>query len=458
MGCITSPEAHHMLTERSPHQKVTRLWAERHAHRQLFLAEVEDGRIWVLLDDVRRWAPWLPTDTQLAQKYPRSVARCDDTRRAYMEAQVLCQRLSGYTGARDVPLLKLLHWLETTVLSPARRRAELARQDPRYRVQMVLPTSVQAVAEPPAHLLNDIGQLANPHRWDPRLWRMALGAFGLRRSFLIGIGFAFLTLLASVTLDDMVWDVERRFLFWSWVLVIVLLWSLTMNMAWIVGAVRSGVRRTLEGLNPSLAFTGTMVNVLAASTMFSLVSSNASMAVTNVLYYHFQNEPPVKVVLVPSNRANRQPPMLSVNGPVGIGSLRALRDALDAHPDVRLLMLESPGGLIVEGMAMAELVKRRKLQTLVLGGCASACTLVFVAGEQRWVAKYGEVGFHRSHLPGTAYSLVPNETDHRLGRWYAEQGVSKRFIDRALDTPADGIWLPEVDYMVAEGVATAVWP
>ena len=69
--------------------------------------------------------------------------------------------------------------------------------------------------------------------------------------------------------------------------------------------------------------------------------------------------------------------------------------------------------------------------------------LGFVAGEQRWVARDGEVGFHRSHIPGTAFSLVPTETDHRLGRWYAEQGVSKRLIDRPLDTPADEIWHPK---------------
>ena len=94
----------------------------------------------------------------------------------------------------------------------------------------------------------------------------------------------------------------------------------------------------------------------------------------------------------------------------------------------------------------------------MLGECASACTLVFVAGEQRCVAQEGEVGFHRSHLGGTAFSLNSSETDHRLGRWYAEQGVRKRFIDCALDPPADAMWCSKVDFLIAEGVAADVWP
>jgi predicted nucleic acid-binding protein len=67
-----------------------------------------------------------------------------------------------------------------------------------------------------------------------------------------------------------------------------------------------------------------------------------------------------------------------------------------------------------------------------------------------------DIGYGPS--PPKYFSLMPTKTDNRLGRWYAEQGVSKRFIDCALDPPADAMWCPKVDFLIAEGVATDVWP
>ena len=44
-------------------------------------------------------------------------------------------------------------------------------------------------------------------------------------------------------------------------------------------------------------------------------------------------------------------------------------------------------------MAVADLVNRHKPQTPALGKCAGARPLVFVAGQQHWVASGGEAAF-----------------------------------------------------------------
>jgi hypothetical protein len=78
-------------------------------------------------------------------------------------------------------------------------------------------------------------------------------------------------------------------------------------------------------------------------------------------------------------------------------------------------------------VAVADLVNRHKLQTPALGKCASARPLVFVDGQQRWVAQGEEAGFHRPHLLDAAFSLIP--------------AVSHK-----------------VDFMILDGVATDTGP
>ena len=63
-----------------------RNWTERHAHRSLKLAEDDDGRIWLRLDDLRQWMPGLPQDAALAQKHPGQVRLADASTRPYLEA------------------------------------------------------------------------------------------------------------------------------------------------------------------------------------------------------------------------------------------------------------------------------------------------------------------------------------------------------------------------------------
>jgi len=61
-----------------------------------------------------------------------------------------------------------------------------------------------------------------------------------------------------------------------------------------------------------------------------------------------------------------------------------------------VIVLNSPGGLVSEGLAMARIVNTRGFTTVVQPGkvCASMCAVVWLAGRRRTMADDARIGFH----------------------------------------------------------------
>ena len=75
------------------------------------------------------------------------------------------------------------------------------------------------------------------------------------------------------------------------------------------------------------------------------------------------------------------------------------RKALRNH-DIELIVLSSPGGDVFEGLQTAGIIYDKKLKTYIpkkslygSGGCASACSFMFFAGESRTAE--GDLGVHQ---------------------------------------------------------------
>jgi hypothetical protein len=67
------------------------------------------------------------------------------------------------------------------------------------------------------------------------------------------------------------------------------------------------------------------------------------------------------------------------------------------HPDLALLVLDSPGGLTEQARVISELVYALGIDTFIPegAGCYSACSTIFFGGTRR--VALGELGVHRSH-------------------------------------------------------------
>jgi hypothetical protein len=147
---------------------------------------------------------------------------------------------------------------------------------------------------------------------------------------------------------------------------------------------------------------------------------------------------------------------IRISGEIRPGLSNALKEVLDGTPGVERIVLESPGGSVREGLAVAELVKKYTLDTAVSTYCVSACTLIFVAGSERVVTSGAELGFHRcrSLLWFDAW-LYDDEHNAELGRYLRSKGVSKAFADKVISVSSDAVWYPSFDQLFAGGVITA---
>lgn len=425
---------------------VVRNWSERHAHRAIKLAEDEDGRLWLRLDDLRQWMPGLPKDTELALKHPGQVQLADASARPYLEASAFVWLTRKSTNA---PTLKLVAWLETSVLAPARKRhqwADYQGHDGMAKYRDVLPANVSTI----------VRSVEGAPWWqvelNPRFWVITQGRWSPMSTLVTGFLLALLALGAASWLEGKTWDVQNSYAFWLWASVAVTTWALVWNGAWMVGAVRSSARRVGERVPPWLAVLGLVGHMVVALSMaFAVTSSLGSLLQA---WWSFYVRGVDAVTITPVRSETGEVTRLKMAGDMGVGSTRALMSALARYPQVRMLEITSSGGLLTEGHGMAQLALQRTLNTQVSGQCASACTLVFVAGERRLLAPQASVGFQRSQRLGEGFGARWSSVDHFVANFYRERGVPEEFIQMALGTPGWDLREPGNERLIGSGVAT----
>ena len=147
---------------------------------------------------------------------------------------------------------------------------------------------------------------------------------------------------------------------------------------------------------------------------------------------------------------------LYVEGAYGLRSEDAVRRALDEHRTITTVVLAGPGGRIGTGYALFRMFRERKLATRVDAGCASACTIAFLGGVERSIAANGKLGFHRASFPGMGDDdMYESNRDMRQFLIYNAR-VTPQFAQRVVDTPAETLWVPTPEELLAGKVVTRV--
>lgn len=145
---------------------------------------------------------------------------------------------------------------------------------------------------------------------------------------------------------------------------------------------------------------------------------------------------------------------LHFDGTVTFGLTKRLKALLEQHPELQKLQLSSPGGLIYEARGAASLLQAHNIETEALGLCASACTLIFVAGESRRLAAGARLGFHGYALEHFGslpqIDLAKEQAKDRAS--LLRQGISADFIDRIFATAPSDLWQPSKKRLAAAGV------
>jgi hypothetical protein len=91
-----------------------------------------------------------------------------------------------------------------------------------------------------------------------------------------------------------------------------------------------------------------------------------------------------------------------------------------------------------EGFAIAGAIETRNLSTRAVGDCESACTLAFLAGRERTLARDARLGFHSSWSPVALY----DGDDSDIVAHLRHRGVAHDFVRKAGGTAGNFMaWL-----------------
>jgi hypothetical protein len=147
------------------------------------------------------------------------------------------------------------------------------------------------------------------------------------------------------------------------------------------------------------------------------------------------------------------PGILRLSGKFQYGVSDALASALAHDPNIRSLELDSPGGDCGQGLALAALVEKHSLSTFVRHQCLSACTLVFVAGQERVLTADAKLGFHRARsYTWDAILYEDGGFNDQYRTFLISKGVMESFARKVCSVRSDDMWYPSVDELLAAGV------
>ena len=146
---------------------------------------------------------------------------------------------------------------------------------------------------------------------------------------------------------------------------------------------------------------------------------------------------------------------IRIDGTLTSGTSGRFRSIAAEAPRLRTVLLDSPGGRQLEAMRISETIEQRGLATRVERECLSACTFILLAGRERTADWSARIGFHQPDFPGWT------DGERRMGiremsEDYRRSGLAERFIEQAMATPPEAMWMPRRDELAAARVLTAV--
>lgn len=223
---------------------------------------------------------------------------------------------------------------------------------------------------------------------------------------------------------------------------IMLIWQAT-------GLCRCLLRRHGSGASPTYTVLGWFAFVVMC-----IVS--ISTAVTTIIpqsreYLEIvagdKDMPEMRLLLLPSGKE------VEISGGLRAGCAQEFREFIERTPSIKVVHVNSIGGRISEGLEIAKIVADREMTTYVSNSCASAATLIFLSGRERFVNEEAKVGFHAGYFPGVDKETIDVKSgvmaDHMKSA-----GVSADFITKALGTSHDQMWYPTLQEMLDAGVVT----
>ena len=137
---------------------------------------------------------------------------------------------------------------------------------------------------------------------------------------------------------------------------------------------------------------------------------------------------------------------------------------LSANPNITTILLQSPGGDVVAGRRVYDIIKQRGLTTAVTQDCHSACTIMLAGGPRRLATQQAQIGFHATSIIQmdemmtrimNGFTMIHDDLN---ANYYLEAGFDPQFVQRAVNTPSTDLWIPTTQQLLDAGVITEIIP
>ncbi|QPF87790.1 ATP-dependent Clp protease proteolytic subunit [Bradyrhizobium genosp. L] len=153
--------------------------------------------------------------------------------------------------------------------------------------------------------------------------------------------------------------------------------------------------------------------------------------------------------------------IIALSGDVAEGDAEAAEALIKAANDhdrlISAVRLDSPGGSLAEAVQLANLIHRAKLPTIVAAGsrCASACFIVFAAGNEKFASFDAAIGVHGVSDKFGHETAQTSEATIAMARIVSRFGVPPRIIAQMVTTHAHDIaWLTPDDLRAMGAIMT----
>ncbi|MPT22408.1 MAG: hypothetical protein E2577_04985 [Starkeya sp.] len=338
------------------------------------------------------------------------------------------------------------------------RAAAAAASEPTDQLFLPLPEFAAARPAPPSPLAAPPPPPLPPPKkgWNPiaNHWR---GAYSLGVAYwVVGTLAAIVMFIVIVSVYVVLAFIEYRPVLIFFAIALMWLFLAALTVWEYVGVWRSANRRIQErraiGRRPFWAGIAKLTIVL--STFLSVVNFGVSQLPELAETYQmaFAGDPRIPDYGL---RIMRDGTEIEITGGIKYGLTDDVLTLMKASPRIHTLHLNSVGGRVGEAMRLNKVIRDAGLTTYVSDMCASACTLAFAGGAERWIGPNAKLGFHAAALPGFS-SVESGAANGIQSAVLVRSGFDKAFVDKAVATPNSSLWTPTLKELQDAHVVTDV--
>ncbi|MFK5979920.1 MAG: hypothetical protein QM488_13645 [Rhizobiaceae bacterium] len=163
-----------------------------------------------------------------------------------------------------------------------------------------------------------------------------------------------------------------------------------------------------------------------------------------------------KTLPVPQLSVSEDGLAIHITGEINFTTNTALINTIAKYPNAKTIILSSEGGLIYAARALANTIITKNIDTRVNKQCASACTIVFMAGNHRIIGKDAKLGFHRYKFEFNNPMLKTSLQDEQKKdiEFFRGRGASDAFLGHAFTVAHTNLWYPDRRKLLSMGITT----